>query len=399
MFKLITFFVKLVIWLLVLLVVCIAGVVLLVNPDNYKTQISSFVEERTGHKLDINGSLKWSLFPHIHVYAQDLVLMDQTGKDKLLETKEATIVIKPIKYLLAVANKKKQEFLLKLDTSVFYGLGAKFNLESTINISFSPKIELEANLQFLPVESKTKATPLNLNIVIDPRQLHLLIDEKTVDMQNVSQIFLSEPLVSGVGAIKVDLVAKTTVNDLKGLFSNLSGNVDLVITNGKLQGIDMYGSLTKIEQKLNTLFNSKQGNIKQSIGALLPNDKPNDNVIGKEFFSAFSNLKLQATFKNGVANDSNLLLQDQSYTVQGSGLIDLAKNNLDYKINAKLNKFASEDAESVTQYMQNIPLLIKVNGPIAGLIFSVDVEEYLQTALQGLQKNLLKSVIAPFVKN
>jgi len=131
----------------------------------------------------------------------------------------------------------------------------------------------------------------------------------------------------------------------------------------------------------------------------LSNDsKAINNVLGENYFSGFSSLKLQAFFKGGVASQSTLSLQHPSYTVQGVGLIDLPKNNLDYQFYAVLNKFTNNEPQQVAQYVHTVPLLIKINGPINQPVFSINKEEYLRAALQELQKSLFSGAVGALLK-
>ena len=49
--------------------------------------------------------------------------------------------------------------------------------------------------------------------------------------------------------------------------------------------------------------------------------------------------------------------------------------------------------QQANQYIASVPILIKINGTINDPQFSVDTQEYLQTALQGLQKNLFSKSV------
>ena len=400
MIRLFNFILKLVIWILLLLAMCIVSIIMFVNPGNYKPQISSFVEKHTGHKLQVNGDIKWSLRP-ISLYLQDIIIMDpdSNGPQALLESKEAHIVIKPLDYLLALFNhKKKQEFLLKLNATMFYGLKTKVNVESNININ--SKLQVKGNVRLLPVEYKnnTKASPLTIAFTLDKEQVQIVIDEKNIDMQIVSQIFISEPLLSGEGSIKVNLSSLRKHNG-KGLLGNLAGSMDVSIKNGKLKGIDIFSTLSQTEQNINDLFDTMRSNVKLSVDLLLSNGpKAINNVVGENYFSGFEELLFKAFFKDGVADRSGMLLQHTSYVVQGGGLIDLPKNNLNYKFYATLSKLADHEPQHVNEIVHEVPLLIKVDGPINQPIFSMDIPGYVRGALQELQKSLFSGAIGSLLK-
>jgi hypothetical protein len=399
MIKLFNFILKSIIGILLLLAIGIVSIIVFVNPGNYKPQISSFVEKQTGYQLHIEGDIKWSLLP-FSLYIQDIVVMNKTSLEKLLESKEARVIIKPIDYIMAVfTNKKKQAFLLKLNATVFYGLKTKLNVESNINVGLG-SLQVDGNVKLLPIEyqNDTKAVPLTIAFTLDKGGVSIIVDEKNVDVQVISKIFVSESLLFGVGAIKVNLSSARNNNE-KGLLNNLAGTMDVSIKDGKIKGIDIFSTLAQAENNLNALFDTMRGNVKQGIDVLLSNDsKAINNVLGENYFSGFSSLKLQAFFKGGVASQSTLSLQHPSYTVQGVGLIDLPKNNLDYQFYAVLNKFTNNEPQQVAQYVHTVPLLIKINGPINQPVFSINKEEYLRAALQELQKSLFSGAIGALLK-
>jgi uncharacterized protein involved in outer membrane biogenesis len=388
--KLLIRIIKLAIWVLILTFATIIGIVIFVNPNEYKAQIASLVEKHSDYKIQLSGNLKWSVWPQLSIYCQNIIITKKQNTEKLLEAQEAKLLINPIEYILnKVKNKTLQTFALNLKAIVFYGLNTKVNLESMLNIDFVPNITVLGNIKLLPIEYQNNSNikPLTINVALDsPKKINLSIDEPKIDMAMVSKIFVADPLFSGTGDIKVNL---------NGLLNNLTGNIDLAITDGKLQGIDISNVLTQTENNLNSLFDLMRGNIKQTIDALLSNNKnpPNTaNLIGDNYFSGFSKLTINAIFKDGVSSQAKLTLQHPTYNVNGDGTINLTKNLLDYKINATLNKIENNNQQA-NQYITSVPILIKVTGTINDPQFSVDTKEYLQTALQALQKNLFSKSV------
>lgn len=388
--KLLIRIIKLIIWVLLLTFATIIGIVVFVNPNEYKSQIASLVEKHSDYKIQLSGNLKWSVWPQLSIYCQNIIITKKQTTEKLLEAQEAKLLINPIEYILnKVKNKTLQNFALNLKAIVFYGLNTKVNLESMLNIDFVPNITVLGNIKLLPIEyqNNSNINPLTINVALDsPKKINLSIDEPNIDMAMVSKIFVSDPLFSGTGDIKVNL---------NGLLNNLTGNIDLAITDGKFQGIDISNVLAQTENNLNSLFDLMRSNIKQTIESLLSNNKtpPNTaNLIGDNYFSGFSKLTINAIFKDGISTQAKLTLQHPTYNVTGDGIINLTKNLLDYKINAALNKIENNNQQA-NQYIASVPILIKINGTINDPQFSVDTQEYLQTALQGLQKNLFSKSV------
>ena len=401
MIRVIKFIIKLFILALLLLIIGTVSIIMLVNPNNYKSQISSLVERQTSRHLHINGDIKWSLLPQMGIYLNDIVLSKEGSLEQLLESKQVYLTIKPIDYLVnAFLKKKTQGILLKLKEMSFDGTKTKFDVESNINLN--QKRQINGNMRLLPIKYKSdnKTTPLTVMFIIDQEQIQIMIDEKKIDMQLVSQLFMSEPFFSGEGTITAHLSSVKKQNTNKGLLNNLTGSLNISIKNGKINGIDILNTLTQTEHNVHDLFEIIKNNPKQNIGLLLSNNsKTVSNVLGENYFSEFSSFNFQTFFKDGVSLQSSVLLQHPAYAMRGFGKIDLSKNLLDYKFNAVLNKFADNESQQVEHYVKRVPLLIKAYGSIEHLTFSVDFQGYLHSALEELQKNLFSGAINSILKH
>lgn len=60
--------------LLLLAVVIAIGLVVFVNPNKFKPQISQFVHAKTGRELQINGDISWTFFPRLGLKVADVQL-------------------------------------------------------------------------------------------------------------------------------------------------------------------------------------------------------------------------------------------------------------------------------------------------------------------------------------
>ena len=94
---------KLLKWILalvgvVVILLIIATVVLpmVVDPNDYKDEISSAVAEKTGRELTIGGEIKWSVFPSIGLELSDVRLGNPEGfgEQPMLDIGEAGISVK-----------------------------------------------------------------------------------------------------------------------------------------------------------------------------------------------------------------------------------------------------------------------------------------------------------------
>ncbi|MGA9573447.1 MAG: AsmA family protein [Lysobacterales bacterium] len=79
-----------------LLVVAAFVLPMIVDPNNYKEEISAAVSKKTGRDLNIGGDIKWSVFPSIGLELSDVTLANQSGfgDQPMLDIGEAGISVK-----------------------------------------------------------------------------------------------------------------------------------------------------------------------------------------------------------------------------------------------------------------------------------------------------------------
>ncbi|MFC1776885.1 AsmA family protein [Pseudomonadota bacterium] len=94
---------KLLKWILagvgvVVVLVVIAGVVLpmVIDPNNYKEEISTAVFEKTGRELTIGGEIKWTVFPSIGLELSDVSLGNRSdfGDEPMLDIGDVGVSVK-----------------------------------------------------------------------------------------------------------------------------------------------------------------------------------------------------------------------------------------------------------------------------------------------------------------
>lgn len=111
---------KLIIFIIILIIAGLIALPFVVDPNDYKQEISSQVEKATGRTLTLNGDIKLSVFPWIALELGPLSLSNATGfkADSFAKVEAAEIRIKLMPLL------KKQ---LEMDTVILDGL--TLNLE------------------------------------------------------------------------------------------------------------------------------------------------------------------------------------------------------------------------------------------------------------------------------
>lgn len=78
---------KLLITLFVIIVLLAGGVtalIMLVDPNNFRTFIADTVKDKTGYELTINGDLRWHIWPQVSILTDAIVLNDSGAKKPIL---------------------------------------------------------------------------------------------------------------------------------------------------------------------------------------------------------------------------------------------------------------------------------------------------------------------------
>ena len=170
--------------------------------------------------------------------------------------------------------------------------------------------------------------------------------------------------------------AQAMLSDLKGikqLSGTVSSNFDLLLhpknglngrfslnmQNGILHGVDIRHAFTMAD-------------------ALIRQKVPTDTKGGNQ--TSFGSLRANFSAHNNVLNNNDFKIQAQDFYANGAGTINLNQQRIDYKLKARRHK----DNEN------NLPLAIKVYGPLSNPTIQPDVDEYVKAILEQQIKNTLK---------
>ena len=103
---------RIILWIVLLLVVvsalALAALYMFADPNKLKPVITSEVLKRTGYRLDIDGSLSWSLYPQVGVKAAHLTLTAPNEKHAFLDLQRVHIAVE-LAQLLRGVNKLRGE--------------------------------------------------------------------------------------------------------------------------------------------------------------------------------------------------------------------------------------------------------------------------------------------------
>ncbi|NRA71077.1 MAG: AsmA family protein [Gammaproteobacteria bacterium] len=78
-----------------LIVVAAVAVVMMVNPNDYKTQVQEQVKNQINRELELNGDISWSIYPTLGFATSDVYIKNPAGfnRENLLEIKTTSVGI------------------------------------------------------------------------------------------------------------------------------------------------------------------------------------------------------------------------------------------------------------------------------------------------------------------
>jgi AsmA protein len=203
--------------------------------------------------------------------------------------------------------------------------------------------------------------------------LHLNESLASIDVQPLLMDFAKFNRVSGSGDVTMNVTAQG--NTTAALMSSLDGHAAANLTNGAIQGIDLWSS------------------INSAVALAERHTMPSGGTGNSTRFNAF---KASADLTNGVASTKDLDIASGDLRVTGQGTTNLVTSAVNYRLNAAILKGSAGSAA-----LANIPLLVSgtmtspsVRPDTQGLVKSLAqqqlqkrkgaVENKLRTALKGL---------------
>ena len=102
---------KIVVGLLLIAVVGIVSLITFIDPNDYRGFMVAKVEETTGYKLELEGDLRWHIWPQISILVNDVSLTAPEAKAKMLKAENMRLDVEVIPLLSKQLSVK--EVLLK----------------------------------------------------------------------------------------------------------------------------------------------------------------------------------------------------------------------------------------------------------------------------------------------
>ncbi len=171
---------------------------------------------------------------------------------------------------------------------------------------------------------------------------------KNVQMEPLLKNWQTED-VKLTGQINASAKLNTRGNSTKAIKSALNGKINFRMKDGVVKGVN----IQKIIDNTKSLIE----------GTSLPTENKNDETL-------FSEIKGTAIIRQGVLRNDDLQALSSRVRVEGAGMVDLAREKLDYTINGKLREKATADQP---EKIKGVPLIVNIGGTFKQPSYTVDV--------------------------
>lgn len=92
-------FLKIFFALVVLVIVAVVGLITFVDPNEYRGYMVQQVQEKTGYKLEINGDLRWHIWPQISILVDGVTVTAPGAKDMMVKAENMRLDVELIPLL------------------------------------------------------------------------------------------------------------------------------------------------------------------------------------------------------------------------------------------------------------------------------------------------------------
>lgn len=286
----------------------------------------------------------------------------------------------------ASANTTEQSADSSADMVVDLSPLKALNAQGNIRIGWLKYGKTEAKNLTIGLQSQggvAQINPLHVDVYQGTIRGAMTLDGRAVPAVKIRQTMQNiavEPLLadtvhngmlSGKGTLSLDLMAQG--GKMSALKKSLSGNIDLKMTDGAVNGLDIAGVIREAKATLNVLK-------KQDYRADL--SKKTD----------FSELTASFQIKNGVAYNEDLTMKAPLFRLsrgESKGTIDIGKETMDYLARPTLvNSLKGQGGKEAAQ-LASIGIPIKLTGTFSAPNFNIDMAALGQALAKSVALNAL----------
>ena len=223
-------------------------------------------------------------------------------------------------------------------TLSFVSNGTGFRVRPLKADFYQGLLQTELNLDTTAAREKMKITHNMSNIQAGP----LLTD------------IIGEQYLTGLGDLNanVSIDEPFSVNPLQ----TTNGTISYKLADGAIYGMDIFGMMRK---GLSLLDNSSEEN------------------ADSEEKTDFAVMNINATITNGVLKTQQLFIDSPFFELDGAVEIDLAEMRIKGTISPMLTNIPENLLGEQYRQLLNVPIPVKLDGPLTGPGFNIDVKELL----------------------
>lgn len=210
-------------------------------------------------------------------------------------------------------------------------------------------------------------------------QPRLSLNERLTGVQlaPVLKVLSDHQFVSGSagGGFTLSAAGKT----VKGMLASLTGNLDLAVTEGALEGVDVVYELQRAQSLL-----AKQVPQARSGAARTP----------------FDAMKVTGKVDKGVISSDDLNISTTVLKITGAGTVSLVEQSLDYRLKAQVQEAPPADATQDLGQLRGATIPLRIGGTLSEPKVSVDLEDVLvDQAKKELQDAVMEKLKKKLFKN
>ena len=184
------------------------------------------------------------------------------------------------------------------------------------------------------------------------------------------QDFMQDDKISGLAYVDLDL--RTGGEWLSELKKNLNGRLAMKVEDGAFKGINLRYELDRARARLK--------------------HEPEPPLEMKK--TDFSALSLSAEIRNGVLYSDDLTVQAPLLRVGGTGRVDLVRERIDYRIDAKLVASTAGQGGGTVEQASGLLLPVRIKGALADPKIDVLYDDMLKAKLAEKNARLKAQVAA-----
>ena len=210
-------------------------------------------------------------------------------------------------------------------------------------------------------------------------QPRLSLNERLIGVQlaPVLKVLSDHEFASGSagGGFTLSATGKT----VKGMLASLTGNLDLAVTEGALEGVDVVYELQRAQ-------------------ALLAKQVPQART-GKAR-TAFDTMKVTGKVDNGTVSSDDLDISTAVLKITGAGAVSLVEQTLDYRLKARVQEATPADATQDLGQLRGATIPLRIGGTLSDPKVSVDMQDVLvDQAKKELEDTLTEKLKKKLFKN